>query len=224
MWPSAPAFSDFEAGPERKHAFISYIQPLVDQTNAEILEDRRRLVDIYEHKDDLGLMERHFLSGLVDYYDLADFDETNDTHWQTLLQRVDQIPPSLAIAQAAKESGWGTSRFAREGNNYFGQWCFEPGCGLVPRDRKSGKAHEVADFSSPAESVEAYIANLNRHPAYETLRTIRASASTRGTPATGSALAAGLERYSSRGEQYVREIQAMIRNNDLERFDQDDNR
>jgi len=126
---------------------------------------------------------------------------------------------SLALAQAANESAWGTSRFAREGNNYFGQWCFEPGCGLVPENRASGKTHEVARFSSPAESVKAYIENLNSNSAYEALRSQRAKQGESSSPIGGMALSNGLLNYSERGQDYVHDIQGLIQNNQLEKYD-----
>ena len=88
----------------------------------------------------------------ADEYGMKDFDVANDVSWPLLLNRVDVIPPSLALAQGANESAWGTSRFSKEGNNYFGQWCFKLGCGLVPRQRDSGAQHEVAKFDSPRQS------------------------------------------------------------------------
>ena len=139
--------------------------------------------------------------------------------WETLLRRVDVVPPSLALAQAANESAWGTSRFARDGNNYFGQWCFEQGCGLVPKRRDEGRAHEVATFSSPVESVERYMANLNTHDAYRPLRERREQLRESEAPITGIQLAAGLEKYSERGEEYIAELRSMIRFNNLGAYD-----
>jgi Bax protein len=131
------------------------------------------------------------------------------------------IPPSLVLAQAANESAWGTSRFARRGNNLFGQWCFSQGCGLVPRGRVEGASHEVASFSSPYRSVRSYIQNLNRHPTYQLLRDIRLKARNRDDIASGPSLAAGLLGYSERGEDYVEEIRNMIRHNNLDYYDDD---
>ncbi len=135
------------------------------------------------------------------------------------MRRVNVIPPSLALAQAANESGWGTSRFAREANNYFGQWCYETGCGLVPARRDKNKTHEVAAFESPKESVGRYINNLNSNRAYQSLRDIRSRLIANNEPVTGYALAAGLNRYSERGADYVSELRAMIDYNKLSQFD-----
>lgn len=137
-----------------------------------------------------------------------------------LMRRVDVIPTSLVLAQAANESGWGTSRFAREGNNIFGQWCFDEGCGLVPNKRGDEASHEVRAFASVDAAVRAYFRNLNTHPSYEDLRTLRASMRMQGLPLNSMVLARGLTRYSERGMDYVLELQDMIRINDLRDRDQ----
>jgi len=150
----------------------------------------------------------------------------------TLLQRVDAVPASLVLAQAANESGWGTSRFARQGNNLFGIWCFKAGCGLKPLKRTPGLTHEVARFDSVEAGVRHYIHTINTHSAYADLRDIRARARQQAAQpellsvlgedelqrSMGEQLAEGLLAYSERGEEYVREIQAMIRVNELHRF------
>jgi Bax protein len=134
---------------------------------------------------------------------------------KNLLAHVDIVPASLALAQAAMESAWGTSRFATEGNNYFGQWCYTKGCGLVPTQRNAGATHEVQAFVSPANSVAAYMRNINRHNSYRTLRTLRAKARTSQQPIYGCTLANGLGNYSERGQAYVDEIKQMISINGL---------
>tara|TARA_R110001583_G_scaffold177418_2_gene332578 strand:- start:81144 stop:81683 length:540 start_codon:yes stop_codon:yes gene_type:complete len=131
----------------------------------------------------------------------------------TLKQRVDIVPVPLALAQPASESGWGTSRFAQQGNNLFGQWCFIEGCGLVPARRSKGTTHEVASFNSVEESIAYYILNLNTLMAYQPLRTIRREHREEGKDLTAAALAAGLINYSERGEDYVEDIKTLIRIN-----------
>ena len=123
------------------------------------------------------------------------------------------------MAQSANESGWGTSRFAREVNNYFGQWCFQPGCGIVPRRRPKAATYEVLTFDTTKQSVRSYMHYLNTSNAYKKLRTIRQSLRHKEKPVTGSHLANGLEKYSARGLDYVAEIKAMIRQNKLEKHD-----
>lgn len=133
-----------------------------------------------------------------------------------LMHRVDEIPPSLALAQAANESAWGTSRFAREGNNLFGQWTWDESQGMVPKRRASGANHFVRRFETLRASVRAYLRNLNTHSAYEALRSHRAELHREGKPVTGMRLAAGLKAYSERGMAYVNEVRQMIAFNRLQ--------
>ena len=124
-----------------------------------------------------------------------------------------EIPDGLVLNQAAKESGWGSSRFAIEGFNFFGQWCFKAGCGFVPSKRSPGKYHEVAKFPDIAASVNAYFYNLNTFYVYDDLRSIRAEVRQLENQVSAQKLAHGLKRYSERGDQYVLEIQTMIVSN-----------
>ncbi len=130
-----------------------------------------------------------------------------------LLLRVNVLPEALVLAQAASESAWGTSRFARQANNYFGQWCFSQGCGLVPKHRPEGATHEVAKFSSVAESVQAYFHNINTFTAYEALRTERAK---QPQNVTAKRLLPTLLQYSERGEDYIKDLKKLIRQNRLD--------
>jgi Bax protein len=130
-----------------------------------------------------------------------------------ILDRVDEIPTALVLIQAANESAWGNSRFARQANNYFGQWRFTKGCGLVPLRRNAGAKHEVQYFTSAELSVRAYIHNLNTSPSYKMLRNLRHFLRRQGKPLDAEFLAIGLKDYSERGMDYVRIIQGMIRSN-----------
>lgn len=215
---TAPDFSDYAAGDARKEAFFDYMVPLVRQENEAILSSRERLLAIQEEGAP-GWVDRRWMSLLAERYELDDFDATDATHRAHLIKRVDKVPPSIALAQAANESAWGTSRFARLGNNYFGQWCFVAGCGLVPEARNEGASHEVAAFESVRESVRRYMNNINTHNAYADLRTRRASLRSEGNTISGLALAPTLIRYSERGQEYVSELQAMIRGNELQQYD-----
>ncbi len=129
------------------------------------------------------------------------------------------VPASMALAQAAIESAWGRSRFAAEGNNYFGQWCFSAGCGIVPSRRPQGASHEVQVFDSLDEAVASYLRNINTHPAYTTVREARVEIRQREQPLDSLKLVEGLEKYSARGEDYIHELQQMIRYNNLKKFD-----
>lgn len=212
---TAPALPDFGAIPvvaEKKEAFFSYMRPIVIAENNAILTLRRQLILLHE-AEVLGPEESTWLSELATLYRLSPFSAQTPEDRESLLTRVDIIPLSLALAQAANESAWGTSRFAREGNNLFGQWVFGKGKGMVPKNRTEGASHEVARFDTVAESVRSYLHNLNTLWAYKPLRDIRREQRSMGVEPDGESLAAGLVRYSSRGEAYIREIQQLIRTN-----------
>ncbi len=217
--PGGLDFRQHPAGPERKQVFVEYFLPLVQEANAAIQAQRERLARLREAQS-LDWWQRRWVLDLAAQYGLDTFDPENPDHWRTLQRRVDIVPPSLTLAQAAKESGWGTSRFAVEGFNFFGQWCYEPGCGLVPARRAKDADYEVATFPSPLHSVEYYLHNLNTHDAYHELRVIRERLRASGQPVSGPELADGLNRYSERGADYVSEVKAMIRHNELGRFDE----
>jgi Bax protein len=138
---------------------------------------------------------------------------------EALLKRVDIIPPSLALAQAAEESGWGTSRFVREGNAVFGQWTYSNTGSLVPSRRDVGKKHRVRTFNSLLDSVRAYAHNLNTHRAYGKLRQLRNSLRLKGEPVEGLLLVDNIKSYSQRGEKYVKDIRNLIKGNNLHRLD-----
>jgi len=132
---------------------------------------------------------------------------------------VDEVPASLALGQAAVESGWGTSRFVREGNALFGQWTFDPGQGMTPRDRTAHKRHMVRRFNALMDSVRAYMRNLNTHQAYREFRAARRTMRADGSFLRGRLLAAELSRYSERGRAYVADLRSIIRENGLSRLD-----
>lgn len=221
--PSTPNFSDFEAGKERKMAFFSYFSPLIDENNQSIENTRKQLLSWHENKENIGWWDELKLADLVITYRVKNFAIDDQKSWQKLLKKVDVLPPSLVLAQAANESAWGTSRFAKVANNYFGQWCYKTGCGFVPKQRSAGEVHEVAAFETPIASLESYMNNLNSHPAYQQLRDIRAQRRKNNQPITGTVLAAGLIKYSQRGEEYIEEIRAMIKFNALNKYDQNIN-
>lgn len=214
----APDFSQFPAGEARKAAFLAFFVPVIRAENEAVLGSRQRLAAIVE-AGEAGWLDGLWLDHLADRYELDEFERDDPAHWRQLLARVDRVPASMALAQAANESAWGTSRFARQGNNYFGQWCFTAGCGLVPAQRESGAGHEVAAFRHARESVRRYVNNINTHPAYADLRRRRAALRAEGQGITGLALAPALIRYSERGQAYVDELESMIRFNNLQQYD-----
>jgi Bax protein len=217
--PTVPDFSQYPEGEVRKVAFLSYFRPLIKRRNQTIRNNRHHLETWYKQRPHLGLWALSQIKDLASEYRMTEFDVDNEKHWRTLLRRVDIVPASLALAQAAKESAWGTSRFAREVHNYFGQWCFKKGCGVVPNDRKPGAYHEVADFDSPQDAVVSYFNNLNSYYAYKPLRKIRARLRAEDKPITGLALVKGLAFYSERRADYIQELRSFISQNDLLQYD-----
>ncbi len=214
-----PDFTVFDQPAERKDAFFAYFLPIIEQQNQQLLSLRRELELFHLRRQWLSLREQWHVETIAADYGIEDFEARTPEGWDILFRRVDIVPPSLALAQAANESAWGTSRFALEANNYYGHWCFVPGCGLVPSARPAGARHEVAAFNSPGHSVQRYMHNINQHEAYTGLRMARSELRENGEPISGDALVDGLERYSERGQDYIEELRAMIRIDDLTRFD-----
>ncbi|MBW4933823.1 glucosaminidase domain-containing protein [Marinobacter sp. F4206] len=214
-----PDFSSFQDTTEKKAAFFSFLYPRIVLANSRILIERDYL-DSLAGKPSLSDDEQQWLAAQADRL-RVEAKTGSDEQFELLRKRLDVIPPSLILAQAANESAWGTSRFATKGYNLFGQWCFSKGCGLVPRGRVEGANHEVAKFSSPYRSVRAYIQNLNRHPTYQALRDIRLEDRRADDPLSGLEMAQGLLGYSERGEDYIEEIRSMIHYNNLSFYDND---
>lgn len=211
-----PDFTRIERADVRKEAFFDFLAPIVASENERVLEQRRQLMDLAEMvRDDepLPLMERYWMRRLAAEYDLEWPGESREATVALLQRRVDVVPEPLALVQAAKESGWGRSRFARLGNNLFGHWCYVRGCGLVPARRNSDAAHEVAAFESVRQSVRRYMNNLNTHDSYLPLRRIREAERQQGLEPRALSLADGLIRYSERRQAYVDEIKQIIRSN-----------
>lgn len=200
---------------ERKALFFKSVLPLVLQVNKELLAHRARLeslrAEIYAGSTPAAA-DRLWLAMMSDRYDT----ERDDI--DAILKHVDVIPPSMALAQAAAESGWGTSRFARLGNALFGQWTYAEG-NLIPDDRDEGKDHMIRQFNSLIESVRGYARNLNTHRAYREFRALRAELRQKEKPLDGRVLIGELHRYSERGVDYVNEIRALISFNKLNRLD-----
>lgn len=205
---------------ERVQLFIEIMKPLVEQKNELLLTTRERLLQIkseVDQKHELGFVDREQLNRLREDYSVSIDDYPSDKQAvDVLLSRVDIIPPAMVIAQAAIESGWGTSLFAQEGNNLFGEWCFKKGCGIVPTRRAASATHEVRKFDSIEDSINSYYRNINTNNAYRSLRDLRTKIRSSKDNFTGHALVAGLGKYCGRGEIYITEVRAMIRSTKLE--------
>ena len=219
VFPDFASISDTEA---RKQQFFDFLQDYVRAQNQNISDLRQQLsghAAIVDRGSALSDRERGWLFDLASAY-YVDTRVTSDSLIiDELLLRVDVIPASLVMAQAANESAWGTSRFALEGNNILGQWCYEVGCGIVPSQRVVAARHEVKRFDSIGAAIEGYFLNINTHRAYNDLRKQRALLRKRGMVLDPILLARGLHRYSQRGEDYVDEVQTLIQQNNLEQRD-----
>ncbi len=216
---TVPAFNEIESIPERKQAFLDYFEVIAANENARLKYQRRQLLGIasrYASQGQLDELDSALLRELSTQFALeAEALETIDAQLNELRLRVNIVPVALVQVQAAIESGWGTSRFAAEANNYFGQWCFSPGCGIVPDRRPAGSSHEVQRFDSPVDSLRGYLHNLNTFHAYDRFRRLRAELD-RNDEISARRLAAGLLAYSERGQAYVDQVRQMIRSNHLE--------
>ncbi|WP_394205969.1 glucosaminidase domain-containing protein [Shewanella waksmanii] len=210
-----PDFSAIQDVSEKKQAFFNYLRPAIRHQNAIILDERQFLSQTLEHmRQDQALTEaeRFRVEGLASKYQLA-LRSINENTLSQLLERVDIIPEDMVLIQAANETGWGSSRFAKQGLNFFGQWCFRKGCGLVPQSRTAGMSHEVAVFDSVEDSVASYLRNLNSNAAYSLLRSIRADLRAQNKQPEATELVYGLIHYSERQEAYIDELLEMLRHN-----------
>lgn len=218
-----PNFAAIRDTDTKKQVFFDFLQPYIDAKNSEVQLQRQHLMGLIEKMKAgyvLNIDEMVFLRDLSRQYEVPTDDLQDQTFLQLLLRRVDVIPPSLVLAQAANESAWGTSRFARDGYNLFGQWCYEKGCGIVPDRRRPNDHHEVKSFGSVDEAVHAYFQNLNTFPSYQGLRRIRQDLRDKARPIDGISLTEGLRSYSERGDAYIDELRRMIEYNDLLHRDQ----
>lgn len=217
VYTEVPDFNKYLDVRDKKQAFFEFLAPLVRAENAIIEEQRNNLIALYHRwqgdSDSLDSDDHELLEQLaIEYRVEFDMNENSDM-FTLLLRRVDVVPETLVLVQAANESGWGTSRFALEGLNFFGQWCFRRGCGIVPENRPDGMNHEVRIFKSVNASIRSYLRNINTHAAYLELRLLREQRRAEGKDIRALDLTPGLLSYSERGEDYIDELNAMIRVN-----------
>ena len=196
---------------KRKDLFIQIVLPLILKENNNIHIDRKRLFSIINKSKNTDL-EKKWLEKKYKQYGVPSKDLS------ILKIRMDEIPVSLAIAQAAKETGWGTSRFAQEGNALFGQWTWS-GEGLKPKDADKNEGHKVMKFNVLQASVRAYQRNLNTHSTYKNFRLARAELRDAGKPLDSIVLSEYLNEYAETGNQYVEVLKKIIKQNNLKDFD-----
>ena len=195
--------------------------PLILRANELIMKDREKLLQLVA-KDNLSGKSQPWLQELATRYKVIKSPDTELTSEQIkeLGNRVDIIPPSIAMAQTAEESGWGTSRFADLGNAMFGQWTWGDK-GITPEEQRKGKGnYKIAAFETPLDSVMGYMLNLNTHNSYKLLRKKRAALRRENKAVTGLALTETLVNYSERGQEYVKSLNSLITYNKLSQIDE----
>ena len=200
-----------ENSKKRKNLFIQIILPLVIKENNNIKLDRKKLFSIL-NKSKNTKVEKLWLNSKFKQYGVINKDLSS------LKIRMDEVPTSMAIAQAAKETGWGTSRFAQEGNALFGQWTWS-GEGIKPADADDDSTHKVMKFKVLQASVKAYQRNLNTHSSYKDFRSARAELRDKGQKLDSIILSEYLDKYAETGKEYVKILQQIIRQNNLTDFD-----
>ncbi|AGH44948.1 glucosaminidase domain-containing protein [Paraglaciecola psychrophila] len=214
---AVPNFSDYADVIEKKQAFFAYLQPEIQRQNEIVLKEREMVIALqalFLKQQEFNKHQKAVFKKLAKKYQFSsDKSLSVEQTLETLVRRVDTIPEALILVQAANESGWGESRFAQKGYNFFGLWCFKKGCGFVPKQRTDGAEHEVARFRDLSHAVMTYVRNINRHYAYKDLRVIRQILREADKPVTARALAVGLSSYSERGQEYIDELLSMLRVN-----------
>ena len=209
-------FLDIESIKLKKNLFIKTILPIVFLENEKVLEERNQILQWWTETEG-GEIDRDFwpewLNRIVEKYAFEGENIGN------LLMSVDIVPISLALSQPAIESGWGTSRYARDGNAIFGQYTYDDELGILPKERADGKKYLVRKFSNISESTASYIKNLNTHSAYIKFREVRKKLRMNGERMDGNLLAEELINYSERKDLYIQDIKEMIKANDFGKFD-----
>ena len=198
--------SNINDADDRKKRFFNFMRPIINEENYKILKLRKQLLAAKKYNNN-----KIFVAQVAKTYHVH-WGQKNE-NWDKLLERVDTIALELSLAQSANETAWGQSRFAKQGNNFFGQWCHTKGCGIIPAKRKRGLTHEVTRFDSINDSVRSYIKTINTGRAYALLRKIRRNNRIAGKQPDAKAQAGGLIHYSQRGEKYIKEIRAIIHAN-----------
>ena len=202
---------NIESTKKKKSLFIKIVLPLILEENNRIIVDRKKLFKIL-NKNMNSDTEKKWLNSKFKQYGVLNKDTS------TLKVRMDIVPVSLAIAQAAKESGWGTSRFAIEGNALFGQWTWS-GEGIKPAGIDSEEKHKVMKFKVLKASVRAYQRNLNTHGSYKQFRSERANMRDSDVELDSLILADFLDKYAATGKEYTKIIKQIIKQNNLQDFD-----
>jgi len=210
-----PNFVNISDVREKKRKFFAFITPAIEAHHKQIFQQREVLIALknkYSLTNMLSEDESQLIAHLTKKYKVKSSYGVL-SHLDGLLNKIDIVPVPLTLVQAANESAWGTSRFSRIGLNFFGIWCFNKGCGMVPSGRDLDADHEVEAFKSVDDAIRKYTYNINTNNAYINFRKIRKQLRDENLPLSSEALATGLVHYSERGDAYVAELIEMIRYN-----------
>jgi len=212
---SLPDFRKIKNFKHRREAFCIFLRPLAQEENQKIWDTRQKVLRLLK-KNKLNTKQQVFLKSIYHQYNIITTHMKSQSSMTILNKRLDIIPVPLLIAQAAIESAWGKSRFAREGNNLFGQRCFKKGCGIIPNNRPKNKEYEVKKFNNVSQSITSYIDNLNTNSHYKLLRTLRFKLRQQNIALDSIYLANGLKYYSKQKQDYVKKVQHLIANSHLD--------
>ena len=213
-WPDD--FLDIKSINKRKKLFINTLLPIIFIENRKILEDRKKILDWWNQSDGESFSREFWPNWLFELSEKYNYTESS---LGNLLIRVDIVPLSLALSQAAIESGWGTSRYMNEGNAIFGQYTYDSENGIKPKQRSEKEKFFVKKFSTLSDSVRSYLKNINTHRAYEDFRQERRKLRMNGEALLGNILADFLINYSERNQAYVKDLKLLIETNNFMKFD-----
>lgn len=200
----------------QKQQFFKILRPLVVKENQKIEKERNFIQRFFKEYRKNPLVSDELVTKLATLAKKYRIKELYNE--KEYLRKIDTIPVSLVLAQAALESGWGKSRFAREANNLFGEWTFGKN-GLIPKRRAPGKKHRIRIFKTIEASIASYMLNLNRHRAYREFRLARALAKKHHQKFDGLQAAMTMQRYSELGRKYNYLVSSIIKKNRLHRFE-----
>lgn len=206
----------------KKSLFLRMLLPMALAENQKIGQQRRLIQEMYRQPDALPLPDSlvgKALDKLTQRYRIKE-DFVMKSSLKQLLKRLDEIPASIVLAQGVIESGWGSSRFAMQGNSLFGEWTYNPQVGLAPQRRNANAKHLVKAFPNLLSSVKSYMKNINTGRAYREFRQMRANMRATSQPLEPLILASGLLRYSAKGQHYVDYVRKVIEVNKLHELDQ----
>ena len=209
-------FMEIKPVVERKKLFINTLIPIIYSENLKILNERKKILDWWRESNGENFSRDFWPLWL---FELSEKYESNDSNLGNLLIKVDIVPISLALSQAAIESGWGTSRYMREGNALFGQYTFDKNMGLKPLRRNEEEKFYIRKFVNLSDSTRSYLKNINTHPAYKSFREERKKLRMSGEALSGFNLANFLKSYSERGNEYINDVKEIIKANNFKKFD-----